>query len=293
MKKVLQLMFCAGVLAALLAGTALAAGTSTAGYTTANDNCTVTYNTETGKYTAAYNGADLVNGNQYVLLVVKGTETDYSVGENTIMYIDQKAATESGISFDFIPKSTPDCVVLLGGVFTDATSPKILGTLSGQGVTVSGSVTSYNPNAAVTVELYATGTTANPAYTTTIAAASGSGQVTQSFAFTSVAEGTYDLKVTKAGHTAYWVTGIPVGTDDVILESAVTMVCGDINGDGKVNANDLVLLTSSANYNKSTEESSVPASDINGDGKINANDLVLLTSKANYNQGEISIVYGG
>lgn len=291
MKKVLQLMFCAGVLAALLAGTALAAGTSTAGYTTANDNCTVTYNTETGKYTAAYNGADLVNGSQYVLLVVKGTETDYSVGENTIMYIDQKAATESGISFDFIPKSTPDCVVLLGGVFTDATSPKILGTLSGQGVTVSGSVTSYNPNAAVTVELYATGTTANPAYTTTIAAASGSGQVTQSFAFTSVAEGTYDLKVTKAGHTAYWVTGIPVGEEDLTIANAISLLCGDVDGSGSINGLDINEILRSDTYNTATDTAAVSAADLDGNGLINGLDVNIALSSSNYNKGAVTVKY--
>lgn len=293
MKKLLQLMFCTGVLTALLAGTALAAGTNTEGYTTAaNENCAVTYNSETGKYTAAYNGDDLIVGNQYVLLVVKGTEDDYSVGEDTIMYIDQMA-TESGISFDFIPKSTPDCVVLLGGAFNGATSPKILGTLIGQGVTVSGSVTSYNPSEEVTVELYSTGTTASPAYTTTIEASSGSGQVTQTFDFTSVAEGTYDLKVTKAGHAVYWVTGIPVGEQELTIDEKITLPGGDINGDGNINVSDLVLLTSVKNYNKGVTEADNAACDINGDGNINVSDLVLLTSSANYNNGESFQVYGG
>ena len=94
MKHWLRLALCGGALAALLTcGAAAADGVSTPDYTTANENCTVTY--ENGTYTAGYTGAQ--DGEQYALLVVKGTPEDYSISEDTIMYIDQKAADSSGV----------------------------------------------------------------------------------------------------------------------------------------------------------------------------------------------------
>ena len=187
MRKWLRLGLCLGALTVALTCSALAATTN---YTTDKQG-TVNYSASTGstgKYTATYD--KVISGNQYALLVVKGTEAYHPINENTIMYIDQKPASGTTISFDFIPKSTPDCVVLLGGVFENGvTSPVTLGTLIGKGVTVSGSVTSYNPGNPTTLELYAAGTKENPVATATINAISGDGQVTQSFELNSVPTG--------------------------------------------------------------------------------------------------------
>ena len=113
MRHWLRLALCGGALAALLTCGASAAEMD---YTT-NVNGTVTYDSVSGKYTASYN--QTIDGQQYALLVVKGTyengAADYSISEDTIMYIDQMAAGSTGVSFNFIPRSTPDCVVLLGG----------------------------------------------------------------------------------------------------------------------------------------------------------------------------------
>ena len=151
MKKMIRLGLCLGLLSAALTCTALAADDE---YTT-NIDGTVTY--EGGSYSASYSGAQ--EGKQYALLVVEGTPDKYSVSEDTIVYIDQQQATETGVSFNhWIPMSTPDCVVLLGGVFDgNVPSPVVLGTLEGQGVTVSGTVkyqtvgTMFRP---ATVELH-------------------------------------------------------------------------------------------------------------------------------------------
>ena len=294
MKKWFRFGLCLGVLTVALTCSALAAGgVNIDGYTTANENCTVTY--ADGKYTASYAGAQ--NGKQYALLVVKlnpdaTSESDYSVSEDTIMYIDQKAAGSSGVTFEnWIPMSTPDCVVLLGGVFDGVESPVVLGTLTGHGVTVSGSVSVSNAAKDMTVELYQQGTTTNPVYTVTIPAASSGGSADRNFSLDGVAEDTYDLKVTQEGHTAYWLTGVPVGSAPLTLPETLTLPCGDVNGDNRVNANDLVLLTSANNYNKSSTAASEPNTDLNGDGRINANDLVILTSSLNYNKGEQRIPY--
>ena len=225
-------------------------------------------------------------------MVVKKGQTPV-ISDSTIMYIDQAAATSAGVSFSFIPRSTPDCEILLGGVFTSGDSPVVLGELLGKGVTVSGSVKSYNPKVTTTLELYVAGTTTNPTYTTTIAAQStGSGQVTQSFSFTSVAAGTYDLVVSKADHVPYKITGIVVDSSDIDLTShanaaikTITPPCGDINAGKTINGSDANIVLSSSNYNKTTASAANTLSDLNGDGLINGSDVNVLLSSANYNKG--------
>ena len=284
MRKMLRLGLCLGVLAAALTCSALAAEDE---YTT-NVDGTVTY-VEAGKYTASYTGT--IAGKQYALLVVKGTEANHPISDDTIMYIDQKAAEGTTISFEFIPKSTPDCVVLLGGVFSDGESPKTLGTLKGQGTTVSGSVSVSNAAKAMTIELYQQGTTTNPVYTVTIPAASSGGSANRNFSLDGVAEDTYDLKVTQEGHTAYWLTGVPVGSDPLTLPETLVLPCGDVNGDGSINIDDLGILISSNNYNKDSATAENKIADLNGDGSINIDDLGIILSSKNYNNSEVTESY--
>lgn len=287
MRKWLRLGLCLGALTVALTCTALAA---TDDYTTDQDGV-VTYNVDSKNYTASYTQAKA--DEQYALLVVKGTVDEKGalppISDDTIMYINQLPATEDGVSFTFIPKSTPECVVLLGGVFENGvTSPVTLGTLKAQGVTVSGSVTSYNPGNPTTLELYAAGTKENPVATATINAISGDGQVTQSFELNSVPTGeVYDLKITKEGHTPYWLTGIQV-EEDLTLNVVPALACGDIDGNGNINISDLGVITSSENYNKSTASATNSAADLNNDGNINISDLGIVTSAKNYNKGTIT-----
>ena len=97
-------------------------------YGNSTQSQTVTLNMESN-ISVSYKYA--IAGEQYALLVVKGTENNYTVSEETIVYIDQKAADNQGVvSFQFIPKSSNEpCVVLLGGKFNDGSSPKVLDSL--------------------------------------------------------------------------------------------------------------------------------------------------------------------
>ena len=291
MKRLLRLGLCLGVLAAALTCTALAAeNNSTPGFTTANEGCTVTYEETEQKYTAAYAGTTV--GNQYALLVVKQDDGGgYSIREDTIMYIDQQEATVDGVSFTFIPRSTPDCVVLLGGDFGEdgPSSPVTLGTLEGKGVTVSGSVTSYNPGNPVMLKLYKAGTEEVVAETT-IAAQTGNGKVTQDFTLNSVPVGdSYDLEINKAGHTTYRLTGIPVEEDMAL--SALKLLSGDVNGDDKINVSDQNAILGNGTYNLSVSEAAVKLADVNGDDKVNVSDINVVLSSDYYNKGAIEITY--
>lgn len=263
MKHWLRLALCAGALAALLTCGASAAEMD---YTT-NVNGTVTYDSVSGKYTASYN--QTIDGQQYALLVVKGTyengAADYSISEDTIMYIDQMAAGSTGVSFNFIPRSTPDCVVLLGGEFSDGQSPKVLGTLIGKGVTVSGTV-NYQGNSSQATVALKDRETDQVLYTTQT-------DTSGAYAFDSVALGEYNLFITKKSYLTY-TRPIEI-TEEVSLDEVdISRLAGDINASGKVNNEDLTTLL--RNFNGENE-----SADINGTGKVNSEDLSALLSSFN------------
>jgi len=122
MKRMIRALVAAAVLVSSLTVSAFAA---TDGYTTGS------VDHANGKYSASYTDAEA--GEQYVLLVVKGSPDDYSVTEDSILYINQTAADANGtVTFaDFIPMKVADSVALLGGYFADG-SPKVLGTILSQ-----------------------------------------------------------------------------------------------------------------------------------------------------------------
>lgn len=257
MKKWLRLGLCLGLLTVALTCSALAA---TEGYTEDSAG-TVTY--ADGKYTASY--TETMSDKQYALLVVKGTPTDYSVSEDTIMYIDQKAAGADGISFDFIPKSTPDCVVLLGGEFAGEDSPVVLGTLKGQGVTIEGSVKYQGNDSSAVVQLRDKNT--NEVLYETVTNTDGT------YSIGSVATGEYNLYITKQSYLSY-TKAIEVAEDMAIDQVDISNLAGDINDNGKVNNQDLSILLQ--NYNSEDK-----ASDINCNGKVNSADLSALLGSFN------------
>jgi len=81
MKRMIRALVAAAVLVSSLTVSAFAA---TDGYTTGS------VDHANGKYSASYTDAEA--GEQYVLLVVKGSPDDYSVTEDSILYINQTAA---------------------------------------------------------------------------------------------------------------------------------------------------------------------------------------------------------
>lgn len=274
MKQLIRLGICLGVLVAALTCSALAA---TDGYTTDQDG-TVTYSEATGKYTASYTGT--TSGSQYVILVVEGSADKWSVSEDTIMYIDQKAADANGVSFDFIPRSTPDCVVLLGGEFSDGQSPKVLGTLISQGVTVSGSVSLgaarlSDKHDGVTISL--TENTAGTKYTAT-------SQNDGSFVFSGVMSGTYTLQYSMDGFLKYIDSSVEI--EDATILSTVLLKGGDINFSGTIDGTDLsVLLGDFGSAAGDTDSSQY--SDINGSGTVEGTDLSVFLS--NFGEGNTII----
>ena len=165
------------------------------------------------------------------------------------------------------------------------------------GVTVSGKLTSYNPNNPATVELLQNGAVK---HTATITQATGNGQVTQDFSFNAVAAGTYDLVVTKDGHLTYTVKGVVVGDGPHDLTkhsnaaiSMITLLCGDIVKNGYIDFADYQELLSPANYGKKTTDTGVNAlADLNGNGYIDFADYQILLSSQHYGKSAVSVNFG-
>ena len=167
---------------------------------------------------------------------------------------------------------------------------------AGAGVAVTGKVKSYNPNNATTIQLMQDGA---EKYSTTIKAATGSGQKEQTFSFPTVTKGTYDLVVTKDGHLSYTVKGVVVEDAAIDLTAmkgkvyqTITLLCGDINGDGWINSTDLGEILQGQNYGKQTTVAGVnKKADLNGDGWVNSTDLGIVLQRQHYGKSAVSVSF--
>ncbi len=163
---------------------------------------------------------------------------------------------------------------------------------------VSGKVVSYNPGNATTIRLMQGG---KEQYKTTIAATTGSGQQKQTFTFPAVAADTYDLVVTKDGHLTYTVKNVEVGDTALDLTAmpskvyqTITLLCGDINGDGWINSTDLGEILQGQNYGKQTTVAGVnKKADLNGDGWVNSTDLGIVLQSQHYGKSAVSVSFAG
>lgn len=161
------------------------------------------------------------------------------------------------------------------------------------GVKVSGQVKSYNPKNATTITLKQGD---EVKYTATIAAeTTGSGQVTQSFELTGVAAGTYDLVVTKSCHLTYTIQNVVVEATDLDLTadstkpySTITLLAGDVNGDGSITEGDVTTIRLAANINKSTSDANNKLADVNGDGSVLESDVTTVRLAAHINKSAAS-----
>lgn len=131
-----------------------------------------------------------------------------------------------------------------------------------KGVSVSGTVTSYGSDSDdVTVQLIEEGHT-EPAYKTTVTGTSAA------YFFETVSAGNYTLKVMKKGHAPF-TKEITVG-DSNVTEDVTIYLIGDVNEDGKIDANDMQRIYA---HISGENPISISRGDVNGDGKVDANDM--------------------
>ena len=165
---------------------------------------------------------------------------------------------------------------------------KILDKL-GQGVIITGQV-SFEGNSATTtiVKLMQNGTL--------IAQTEITGNM---YSFSGVFTGIYDLVIERENHLPYTIAGVPVETADVDLTkhpvnaiANAVLVAGDINSDGCIDLQDVVLLTSSNTYSKPYDEAANKSADVNGDRHFDLQDLAIITSEKNYGKEAITVSFG-
>ena len=131
------------------------------------------------------------------------------------------------------------------------------------GVEVSGTITSYGSDSeSVTVQLIETGLT-EPAYEDIVSGNSAT------YSFATVPAGTYTLKVMKKGHAPF-TKEITVG-DSNVTEDVTIYLIGDVNKDGKIDANDMQRIY--AHISGENVFADLAQGDVNGDGKVDANDM--------------------
>ena len=221
-------------------------------------------------FTATYNAGEAAAGSQYLIIMLAGTETG-SMPDPTktkILYVNQDAAGEDGVvSFETVyPMALEDSVIWLTGGTDGPVALASVKAPKKQGVTVSGTVTSYLTGDA-TVELVKDGET--------IKTATGA-----AYEFTEVAAGIYTLKVSKTNHVTREYT-ITVG-ETAVTQDAKICPLGDVTGDGKVNSRDLNKLYAHINETGIMSGYEFKCGDVQGNNDIvNTRDYNRLYAHVN------------
>ena len=137
-----------------------------------------------------------------------------------------------------------------------------------KGVSVSGTVTSYGDTGEnVTVQLIEAGHT-EPSYEDIVTGNSAA------YSFATVPAGTYTLKVMKKGHAPF-TKEITVG-DSNVTENVTIYLIGDVNKDGKIDADDVTALLRHVSGIEMLSSSAVALGNVNGDSNIDADDVTKL-----------------
>ena len=225
---------------------------------------------------------------------VPGDATEMTLTELKISGAESRCQITGGaVVIDGTAYTTSD------SYFNTLTLTNVKVPVKAKGVTVSGTVKSYNPNNATTIQLYEAGHAGEEAYKkyeSTIDPTTDSGQVTQNFTFDTVAAGTYDLVVTKPGHLSYTVKNVEVGDTALDLTTmegkpyqTITLLAGDVNRDGKINLTDLSIFKN--NFGKTGSAVTNRLADITGDGKINLLDLGVFKNNFGKTTSACTVAY--
>ena len=181
---------------------------------------------------------------------------------------------------------------------TDSCSPFVLARKAG--VSVKGKVVSCNGNNDFTVTLYKAGSDMVVGTPLTVSGNGTVGSTEQEFTIPNVAPGEYDLVVTKSAHLKYTVKNVTVGNAPLDLTTmtgkayqTITLLCGDIDGNGFINSTDLGIILKGQNYGKSTATAGDKAADLDGNGFINSTDLGIVLQGQHYGKSAVSVNFGG
>lgn len=238
------------------------------------------------KYDITVSDASIIAGNEYALLIAKwtkpatdpavgGTVTTPTIDVTTLTYIDQTTAVADGtkgkvVFEDFIPKTVPDSVVLLGGKFAgDVTSPVVIGYIDAKGEIVLIGEASFNGTkidlSSVTVQILDGSDNVSESIETT--------EETNGVSFLAPADSGYAIKVVKPGYLNVKITNFdPTAEDLDDVFANIANYAGDATNDGYINLDDLTAVI--RNWGSETDWSDNP--DVYEDGYVNLDDLTCI-----------------
>lgn len=243
MKKIWKYFILFALLGTLMCTAAFAVDEPT--FTDTATGATFTMDASGEKFEVSYTGA--TSGQYLILMVAKDTDGEYTINDESIMYVNQDAAGESGVAFTVYPTKMVSAKIMLGG---GSGSPVTLGYLEMPAPDVTVNVVGSSNTAETTIS--ADGKTLNVQndqacvvyYTTT------DGEVVR-LAANANPEGGYDFDL----------SSVPSGAT---LNVAVK---GDADGDGQVGIIDAAR-AKAAYMNDNATGVSLMIMDINGDGEV-------------------------
>lgn len=261
MKKIWKYFILFALLGALMCTAAFAVDEPT--FTDTATGATFTMDASGEKFEVSYTGA--TSGQYLILMVAKDTDGEYTINDESIMYVNQDAAGESGVAFTVYPTKMVSAKIMLGG---GSGSPVTLGYLEMPAPDVT--VNIMDTTGSVSAEVSADGSTLvveNDQACAVLYTTDG-GETYQTLAATPNADGGYD----------YDLTQLPAGAEVTVA------VKGDLNGDGKISALEArrILMASNGNYELTALQKAI--ADANGDGKISALEArrFLMASNGNF-----------
>ncbi len=231
-------------------------------------------------------------------LLVDVTNCDSgTIGATTKLFLVAVAGTDSGRTHTFTINTT-------NVVYTYDESQKDLfcsgylaltpDSSSGMGE-IQLKVTSYGTAASTVVGLYQNGALKK----STMKPGTQTGQLTSNvITVTNVTPGVYDLVVSKSGCLDYTIKNVVVTSDGVDLTSHsdpavknITLLAGDVDGDGNINESDVSVIRYASNINKTASSAANPLADVDGDGNVNESDVSIVRYAAHINKSKTHCTY--
>ena len=156
-------------------------------------------------------------------------------------------------------------------------------------------VTIYDTSASIVVGLYQNSSLKK----STMKLGTQTGQLTSKvFQVTNVTPGVYDLVVSKSGCLDYTIKNVVVTADGVDLTSHsdpavknITLLAGDVDGDGNINESDVSVIRYASNINKTASSAANPLADVDGDGNVNESDVSIVRYAAHINKSKTHCTY--
>ena len=115
---------------------------------------------------------------------------------------------------------------------------------------------------------------------------------------TNVTPGIYDLVIVKSGCLDYTIKNVVVTADGVDLTSHsdpavknITLLAGDVDGDGNINESDVSVIRYASNINKTASSAANPLADVDGDGNVNESDVSIVRYAAHINKSKTHCTY--